>query len=102
MGKITGHVQEYIGRYVMFASIVLVPLAGGLGAYASELGGNDTKLGQAVTAAASAVGSAAAIGVWLRNLGAWQIAEVAEVAKLEVSDAEVAPTPDIPPGEPGF
>lgn len=101
MLKVTAHVQEYIGRYVMFASIILVPLAGGLGSLASEWGGNDTRLGQAVTAAASAVGAAAAIGVWLRNLGAWQIAEQESVVKMEVADAEIRAagsnvTPDAP------
>lgn len=102
MSKVTGHVQEYIGRYVMFASIVLVPLAGALGAYAAELGGNDTKLGKTVQGAASAIGAAAAIGVWMRNLGVWQVAELAEVQKLEVGDVDAVPVaPDVPPGEPG-
>lgn len=77
MGKITAHVQEYIGRYVVVATVVLLPLSGLLGSLAAQLGGIDTRVGRAALAAASAVGTAAAVGVWLRNLGLWETAPLA-------------------------
>lgn len=102
--KILAHLQEYIARYVMLASIVLVPLAGALGEAALKLGGADTKLGQALAFAASAVGTAAAIATYLLNLGKWQIAqEHVAIAELESGAAHRAMgsgvRPDVPPGE---
>lgn len=93
MAKISNHVEEYIGRYVVIASVVLVPLAGALGAAAANLGGADTTLGRALLAAASAVGAAAAIGVWLKNLGLWQVATQPTVLAVETPLTAAHPAP---------
>jgi hypothetical protein len=99
MQKIASHFEEYIGRYVMLASVVLVPLSAGLGEFAVQLGGADTPAGRAVGAGAAAIGTAAAIGVWLKNLGLWQVATQPLVPSHDPPLGTGTPMP--PPGHAG-
>jgi hypothetical protein len=89
MGKISAHVQEYIGRYVVIASIVLVPLAGIVGDVAATVG-PDTALGHTLLSVASALGTAAAIVVWLRNRGLFESAPLVAQAQAEATVAAVS------------
>lgn len=87
MGKIQAHVSEYIGRYVVVATIVLLPLSGLLGQLAADWGGADSKLGRVVLGASSVLGTAAAVGVWLRNLGLWQTAPIVATTAAQTAAA---------------
>lgn len=73
LGRLRGHFQEYVARYSVLALAVLTPLSGALGTIAANLGGADTPVGRLAVGAASALGTAAAGVVFIRNLGIWQM-----------------------------
>lgn len=73
MKKVLAHVSQYVARYSVLAIAVLTPAAGLLGAAAADLGGVNTSVGRALLATASALGTAAAGVVFIRNLGIWQL-----------------------------
>lgn len=83
-GAVQAHFAEYIGRYVVLASIVLVPLAGIAGDLAASVG-PDTKLGHALLSVASALSTAAAIVVWLRNRGLFETAPIAAATSAQTA-----------------
>ena len=72
-GRLRGHFQQYVARYSVLALAVLTPAAGLLGTLGADLGGVDTPAGRVAFAAASALGTAAAGVVFIRNLGIWQM-----------------------------
>lgn len=107
MNKVIAHIQENIGRYVVVLAPFLTGLAALLGTAAADLGGVDTSVGRAVTAVATALGTAAAIATWLRNLGIWQIETQQQAVDLAVAGTEdvaagSAVTPDVPETEGGL
>jgi hypothetical protein len=89
--KLRGHFQEYVARYSVLALAVLTPAAGLLGEMAADLGGVNTGAGRVVLAAASALGTAAAGVVFIRNLGIWQMLDAFGVAPGAPSPPVVAP-----------
>lgn len=96
MNAIARNVREYIGRYVVVATVVLLPLSGLLGQLAAEWGGAGSQLGRVVLGAASVIGTAAAVGVWLRNLGLWETAPLVAQATAEAAAATAAlPAPAV-------
>lgn len=73
IGKLRGHLQEYVSRYTILAAAILTPVAGLLGAFAADLGGADSPAGRAVLAGAAAIGTAGTFLVFIRNMGVWQM-----------------------------
>jgi hypothetical protein len=71
--RLRGHFQEYVSRYAVLAIAVLTPASALLGELAGDLGGVDTSSGRAILAVASALGTAAAGVIFIRNLGLWQM-----------------------------
>jgi hypothetical protein len=86
VGRMQAHLSEYVSRYAVLASIVLVPLAGIIGDLAAQVG-PDTKLGHTLLSVASALGTAAAIVVWLRNRGLFETAPIAAASALQTAAA---------------
>jgi hypothetical protein len=85
-GALQAHFAEYVSRYVVLASIVLVPLAGLVGDAAASVG-PDSRLGHTLLSVSSAIGTAAAIAVWLVNRGRYEAAPFAVQATAQAAAA---------------